>query len=95
MRSRTRLATIVLVSTVLAALVLTVRRGRPTRLHDGASASARHANQHARAERLLAAADEQREAACALHDADALLFSTTSMHRATEILKHIRQQEAH
>jgi hypothetical protein len=95
MRSRTRLATIVLVSTVLAALVLTVRRGRPTRLHDGASASARHADQHTRAERLLAAAVEAREAACRLADADLLLLSTTSMHRATEILKHIRQQEAH
>jgi hypothetical protein len=50
----------------------------------------KHADQRDRAERLAAAAAEAREAACRLADADLLLLSTTSLHRAREILEHIR-----
>jgi hypothetical protein len=42
---------------------------------------------HARAQRLLAAANEAREAACVLHDADALIFATSMQYRAREILR--------
>jgi hypothetical protein len=44
------------------------------------------AEQHRRALALLAAADEAREAACNLHDADALIHATTARYRAREIL---------
>jgi hypothetical protein len=45
------------------------------------------AGQRARAERLLAAADEQHAGACALADADQLLFATSMQYRAREILR--------
>jgi hypothetical protein len=38
------------------------------------------------AQRLLAAADEQRDAACSLGDSDAILSATAAQHRAREIL---------